>query len=78
MGYKLSKEFSTEESLMIKKHAKKCSTSLIIRKMEIKTTMTFHLTPIRMTKMKKQNKTKNKQTNKKTKTTSVAGKDVEK
>jgi hypothetical protein len=50
---------------MAEKHLKKCSTSLIIREIHIKTTLRFYLIPVRMAKLKNSG-------------TADAGEDVEK
>jgi hypothetical protein len=58
MGKRTEESFSKEEVQIAKQYIKKCSISLAIKEVQIKTMLRFHITPVRIATIKNTNNNK--------------------
>ena len=58
IGQKPNRHFTKEDILIMNKYMKRCSTSYVIKEIQIKTVITYYYTPIRMVKIKNIGSTK--------------------
>ena len=55
MGYRSKQRILKEEAQIAERHLRNCSTSLVIREMQTKTTLRYHVTPVRVAMIKNTN-----------------------